>query len=236
MDGTKQRFIYEAEFAEIEDLIKKTVYGPAKLVRSGKRNKKKGVVNRNLPSENSELDTSGTLARRTQFTTTGDSTGGNFLDRMEVERITIKDYSETGIKVIEQEAAEETFSVGDISNAGKTAAINLEMTDVPIDSDPDFTSFCGAIDLLSQYPGISIKGISFEDLPQGKRVSVLSIPPKRRRKYACVLLQKGADIWVIIELCNKDGYSISTLFARCMENKEELVKRIIGVLKPHSDN
>lgn len=230
VDGTKQRFIYEAEFAEIEDLIKKTVYGPAKLVHSGKRNKKKGVVNRNLPSENSELDTSGTLARRTQFTTTGDSTGGNFLDRMEVERITMKDYSETGIKVIEQEAAEETFSVGDISNAGKTAAINLEMTDIQIDSDPDFTSFCGAIDVLSQYPGISIKGISFEDLPQGKRVSVLNIPPKRRRKYACVLLQKGADIWVIIELCNKDGYSISTLFARCMENKEELVKRILDKL------
>lgn len=36
--------------------------------------------------------------------------------------------------------------------------------------------------------------------------------------------------WLIIELCNNDGYSISTLFTKCTGNKEELANKIIDKL------
>lgn len=225
-----KRFVHAIELLDVWPLIKEVHYGPETLVDSGKSPEKKGVVNRHVPSDDSEIDLTGALAKKTTFTTDVDSANSAFLARIKATRKTAKNHNAPHPRVIEKEDAEESFSVGDISGAGKKPFVSMEMREVQVDTDPDFTSFCKAIELLGKYPDISIADISFADLPSGKRVSRLNIPPRRLRKYASVLLQKGGDAWLIIELCNKDGYSISTLFAKCTDNKEELANRIIGKL------
>lgn len=149
---------------------------------------------------------------------------------MKAVRQTIKETSPAKVKVIDQEDVEASFSIGDVSGAGQKPFISIELDDIQIDIDPDFSLFCRAIDLLGKYDGIAIGDVAFSELPQGKRISLLNVDPSRARKFACVSLQNGDDNWLIIELCNKDGYSISTLFTRCVGNKEELVNTIIDKL------
>lgn len=226
----KKRFVYAVELLNIWPLIHEVYYGPETLVDSGKSSEKGGVANRHVPSDDSELDLTGALAKKTPFTTEVDSANSAFLARIKATRKTSKKHTTSHTKVIEQEDAEESFSVGDISGAGKKPFVSMEMREVQIDTDPDFTSFCKAIEMLEKCPDVSITDILFADLPSGKRVSRLNISPRRIRKYACVTLQKRDVTWLIIELCNKDGYSISTLFAKCTGNKEELVNKIIDKL------
>ena len=226
----RKRFVHAVELLNICPLIQKVDYGPETLVNSGNGPEKKGIANRHIPSEESELDLTGTLAKKTPFTTEVDSANSAFLARIEATRKTTKRCAAPKMRVIEQEDAEETFSVGDVSNAGKKASISMEMREVQVDTDSDFTSFCKATESLGKYPDISIVSVTYDNLPTGKRVSYLHVSPRCPRKYACVLLQKRNDIWLMIELCNKDGYSISTLFTKCSGDKEELANRIIGKL------
>lgn len=226
----KTRFVYAVEFINIKPLLREVHYGPEKTVHTGKNPEKEGIINLHLPSDECDLEITDTLAKRTQFSTEILSSSATFLDRMEATRKNNKDNSISKTRIIEQEDAEEAFSVGDISQVGQKPFINLEMRNVQFNNDPDFTSFCKAIRILGNYADITIIDVTFENLPQSKRISTLNMTPTRSRKYVSVLLQKGDKTWVIIELCNKDGYSISTLFTKCLGTKEELVNSIIDKL------
>ena len=152
---------------------------------------------------------------------------------MKAKRRTIKETSPANATVMEQEDIGSSFSIGDVSGAGQKPFISIELDNTLFDADPDFTLFCRAIELLGKFEAITIGDLSFSELPQGKRISLLNMEPIRARKFACVSVQNGDDDWLIIELCNKDGwlrrngYSSYVLFLLCsfLESKvaEEFV-------------
>lgn len=226
----KHRLIQQSVLTHVETPVREVIYTPAQTEHSDRSLEKKRTIIEHLPSDNSELDVSGTLARRTQLTTTGTIAEGSFLNNIKAVRLKKKGGQASNVKSIEQESTTESFSVGDVSPVGKRLFASMETQPVNIDSHPDFTAFCNAIELLRKYPLITITEVTFADLPLGKPFSHMDLSPRCRRKYACVSLRKGADEWLIIELCSKDGYSISTLFTKCTNNKEELVNRIIDKL------
>lgn len=229
-EAKTRRFIHTSVLTHIQTPIKEVIYTPAQTEYSSKAPEKKGIITQHLPSDNSELDVSGTLARRTQLTTAGAIVAESFLNQIKAVRRKDKGSQVSNVKSIERESKNDSFSVGDVSSIGKRLFVSMETQPVEIDSHPDFASFCKAIKLLGNAPYITITGVAFADLPLGKPFSLIKLPPRCRRKYACVSLRKGAEEWLIIELCNKDGYSISTLFTKCTNNKEELVNRIIDKL------
>lgn len=228
--GTNNRFIHKINFSNMTTLFRNVLYGPPKIERSKKRTRKKQTIKKSVPSEKSELDASGTLAKKTGLTLSETSLGESFLDQMKAKRRTIKETSPANATVMEQEDIGSSFSIGDVSGAGQKPFISIELDNTLFDADPDFTLFCRAIELLGKFEAITIGDLSFSELPQGKRISLLNMEPIRARKFACVSVQNGDDDWLIIELCNKDGYSISTLFTKCVGNKEELVNSIIDKL------
>ena len=229
--STNKRFVSSIKIKSEYPPFKKVNYGPEKTIHSRKSTETDGIIDSHLPTDDSIIDLSGELAKPSRITTESSSTGGAYMDGLEVKRLTVKDDTPSKIKVIEQSDSENTFSVGDISGAGKKPFINIEMKANQFDADPNFTQFCEAIDLLGKISSVSILDLSYAELPDGKWFSRLQVcKPKPRRKFACVTLQKNKDTWLIIELCNIDRYSISTLFVKCTKSKDELVNEIIDKL------
>ena len=78
------------------------------------------------------------------------------------------------------------------------------------------------------YTGVKLEDVQFYRLPGEKPVCFLS--DGGRRKYAVARVTAGSQMWTILELCVKDGYSVSTLLVQGADEKNELAHHLMSKL------
>ena len=225
------RFIKTAELVGIPMPYSRIEYGPEKLRHTGKSADSKGVMKRRDEGDDILIDLSGTAAKRAGATTLEKSAGVSLFDGVKTRRKTKTDDTSSSVKVMKVGAAKDNYSPGDILGRGELPFLNIEHTYMEkLDSDPDFEQFCGALNVLIKREDVRLLDLVYDQIPPGKRVSTLALHGNRSRRYACAVVQKGTTMWLILELCVKDGYSISTLFVRNNGNTKECINQVIDAL------
>ena len=128
-----------------------------------------------------------------------------------------------------EEGPEERFTPNERTGRGSLPKVHLNPAKVQrVGSNADFPDFCRALEHLSMYTGVELGEVTFHDLPGEKPVCFL--PDGGRRKYAVARVTAGSQMWTILELCVKDGYSVSTLLVRGADEKNELAHQMMNKL------
>lgn len=207
------------------------LYGPEILRASGKESSAKGhIPKKDLPDdvEVGEADATAKAGRAATLPVGLDSF--EFLDEIHVCRKKGGSTSETRAHSIKAGEEKKPFSTGEQVGVGDLTPVNIDAsTEVHIPSDPDFSLFCEALEQLAKYHTVKLIDVAYDLVPSGKGVSYLEGGMSPRR-YACAELGVAKKRWIIIELCLKDGYSLSTLFIRTDKDKKALAKQMLGKL------
>lgn len=128
-----------------------------------------------------------------------------------------------------EEDPEEVFTPNERTGRGTLPEVRLSPKKVQrVDPDADFPDFCRTLEQLSMYTDIKLEDVQFYRLPGEKPVCFL--PDGGRRNYAAARVTAGSQMWTILELCVKDGYSVSTLLVRGANEKNELAHRMMSTL------
>lgn len=231
LEHRKLRFVKSAELVDIPTPYSRIEYGPERLRHTGKGADPKGVMTRRDEDDDMLVDLSGTAAKRAGATSLEKSAGVPLFDGVKTIRKTKTDDEASSMKAIKTEFSEGIYSPGDILGRGELPFVNIEHTCMErIDEDPDFHLFCETLNVLMKRHDIHVLDLFYDRLPPGKRVSYLNLSGHRPRCYACAVVKKGTSVWLILELCVKDGYSISTLFVRSNGYEKKLVNQTIEKL------
>ena len=228
VETNKTRFVVAAELISIPYPYDRIMYGPEKLRRTGKGAEPKGVMKSRDSAEDIDVDLSGTSAKRAGATNLEQTSEISLFARVKASRKTRTDDMAPSAKVIKVNEPNEIYSPGDIIGGGKLSFVNFErqyLEEVP--ADADFELFCEALNQLILNRDVRLLGVEYDQLPAGKWVSVLNLQGHRPRRYVCAVLEKGNTVWIALEICNKDGYSGSTLFIRSNGREKELVNQTI---------
>ena len=231
LEHRRLRFVKAAELVDIPVPYSRIEYGPEKLRHTGKGTDPKDVMTRRDEDDDMLVDPSGTAAKRAGATSLENSAGVPLFDGVKTIRKTRTDDEASSVKAIKTEFSEGIYSPGDILGWGELPFVNIEHTCMEkLELDPDFEQFCEALNVLMKRHDIQLLDLFYDRLPPGKRVSYLNLSGHRPRRYACAVVQKGTSVWLILELCVKDGYSISTLFIRSNGHEKKLVNLTIDKL------
>lgn len=114
---------------------------------------------------------------------------------------------------------EDLFTPNERTGRGTFPAARIIPTkEQEIPEDADFPDFCAAIGKLSAYEAVTVERVTYGTVPGDKSVSFVS--REERRRYAVARVSVCGQVWEIIELCRRDGYSLSTLLVKNPDRKK----------------
>lgn len=129
----------------------------------------------------------------------------------------------------EEENPEEIFTPNERTGRGTLPEVRLIPEKMQrVESHVDFSDFCRALEQFSMYTDVKLEDVQFYRLPGEKPVCFL--PDGGRRNYAVARVSAGSQMWTILELCVKDGYSVSTLLVQGADERNELAHRMMSKL------
>lgn len=206
-------------------------YGPEALRASDGESKIKGhIPQKEFPDDVEIGDAEATAKLGQGVTLQAGEDRFVFLDEIHVFRKKGDVSSDSKPCCIKAGVENNSYSTNEQVGCGELPFANMDASKkVNIQSDPDFSLFCEALERLAQFNAVNLLDVDYGIVPWGKDVSYLEGGAAPRR-YACAELLVAKKRWIIIELCLKDGYSLSTLFIRTDADKKELAKQMLGKL------
>lgn len=230
IEGNGATVLTEVELAPFSPPFDSIQYGPDQLKNTGKGKNSKGKFHTEKDPETVEIGDPSSAGKNGPATSiSGGHRGMRFSGPITVTRRQSKSSDEGGIRPMEGKAVTSVFTPNDRTGKGTLPFLNIEpTTEEKIAWDPDFSDFCNALRYLTAFPTVSKVEVSYGILPGEKSFSYLH--GKSHRKFAFAEVVIASKTWVIIELCLKDGYSLSTLFIQHSGNAKELANQMIGKL------
>lgn len=224
-------FLTAVELSQLSPPFNSIQYGPDLLEHVSKSGGSKKIFHTEKTTDRAEIGDADAAA---QYGFCSSIFGGRqrmrFSKFITISRRKSKSSDEGGILGIDAgEATAFAYTPNDRTGRGTLPFLNIEpREEAEITKDPDFSEFCNALNDLTAIPVVANVKVSYGILPGENSFSYLN--GKTRRKFAFAEVIVGGKAWVIIELCLKDGYSLSTLFVQNNGNAKELANFMIGKL------